>query len=76
MTDFEKLESEIKERLAEKLGDDVMDLHVAINLHDWGRKMKFTRIDARVYASKIIIIKPASKWDMILLAMPFSTQEK
>ena len=63
----------IEKGLAEKLGDEVMDLSVAVDIHAnicESDERRFTRIVARVWTTEITIIKPASRLDMIKAAMP------
>jgi hypothetical protein len=54
----------IRIRVADRLGGDAMDLEVTSGIYNE------VRFYANVYVSEIIIIKPASKRDMLKLAMP------
>ena len=70
--DYKAIGENIKKGLAEKLGDDVTDLSVSLGVHDppYEHGSEFGKIVVRVYASEITVIKPASKKDMLKLAMP------
>ena len=69
--ELDQMKDAIKKGIEEKLGDDIMDLDVAVSIHNYQSDENFTRISCLVWSTHIKIIKPASKWDMIKLAMPY-----
>ena len=69
--DLEQMKDAIEKGIKKELGDDIMDLNVAVSVHDFPSDETFTRISCRVWSTYVKIIKPASRWDMIKAAMPY-----
>ena len=63
------MEDKIKQGITEKIGEDVFDLRVSEDM-DWLHDRVVTKITCRVLTATIIIEKPASRLDMVKLAMP------
>lgn len=69
--DYQELNDAIKKGVSEKLGDDVTDVSVAVDVHEsYMGDIRYTTIAAKVYSVEVIIIRPATRLDMIKAGMP------